>query len=316
MRNDRLVTVFGGSGFVGRHVVSKLARRGYRIRVAVRRPDLAGHLQPLGGVGQIQMVQANLRYRASIDAALENAWGVVNLVGILFQSGAQRFDAVHDFGARAVAQASEAAGVTRLVHMSSIGADADSDAQYARSKAAGEAGVKDAFPDAVILRPSVIFGPGDGLFNRIAGLARVSPVFPLIGADTLFQPAFVRDVAEAAVATLDAGSGVYELGGPEIVTMRQMVELAIEMTGRKRILVPVPASLARMEALFLQMLPNPLLTIDQVRMLGYDNVVSKTAIDTGRTFDGLGISPTMMRLILPTYLERFRRTGQFEAVVR
>jgi uncharacterized protein YbjT (DUF2867 family) len=316
MRNDKLVTVFGGSGFVGRHVVSKLARQGYRIRVAVRRPDLAGHLQPLGGVGQIQMVQANLRYRASIDAAVENAWGVVNLVGILFQSGNQRFDAVHDFGARAVARASEAAGVSRLVHMSSIGADPKSGAHYARSKAAGEAGVKDAFPGAAILRPSVIYGPGDGLFNRIAGLARMSPVFPLIGAETRFQPAFVRDVAEAAVKTLESGSGIYELGGPEIVTMRQMVELALEMTGRKRILIPVPAALARMEALFLQMLPNPLLTVDQVRMLGHDNVVSEAAINAQRTFEGLGISPTMMRLILPTYLERFRRTGQFEAVVR
>lgn len=316
MRNDKLVTVFGGSGFVGRHVVSKLARQGYRIRVAVRRPDLAGHLQPLGGVGQIQMVQANLRYRASIDAAVEGAWGVINLVGILFQSGAQRFDAVHEFGARAVASAAEAAGVSRLVHMSSIGADPESDALYARSKAAGEAGVKAAFPGAVILRPSVIYGPGDGLFNRIAGLARMSPVFPLIGADTKFQPAFVGDVAEAVTRTLETGNGIYELGGPEIATMRDMVELALEVTRRNRILVPVPAAFARVQALFLQMLPNPLLTVDQVRMLGHDNVVSKSAIDTGRTFAGLGISPTMMRVILPTYLERFRRTGQFESVVR
>lgn len=316
MRNDRLVTVFGGSGFVGRHVVSKLARRGYRVRVAVRRPDLAGHLQPVGGVGQIQMVQANLRYRASIDAAVEGAWGVVNLVGILFQSGKQRFDAVHDFGARAVAQASAAVGVSRLVHMSSIGADPESDAHYARSKAAGEAGVKEAFPDAAILRPSLIFGPGDGLFNRFAGLARISPVFPLIGEETRFQPAFVGDVAEAAARTLESGRGVYELGGPEIVTMRQIVELTLEMTGRKRVLVPVPMALARMQALFLQMLPNPPLTVDQVRMLGCDNVVSKAATDTRRTFEGLGMSPTMMRLILPTYLERFRRTGQFESVVR
>ncbi len=274
MRNDRLVTVFGGSGFVGRHVVSKLARRGYRVRVAVRRPDLAGHLQPVGGVGQIQMVQANLRYRASIDAAVENAWGVVNLVGILFQSGNQRFDAVHDFGASAVARASEAAGVSRLVHMSSIGADPESDAHYARSKAAGEAGVKEAFPDAAILRPSLIFGPGDGLFNRFAGLARISPVFPLIGEETRFQPAFVGDVAAAAARTLESGRGVYELGGPEIVTMRQIVELTLEMTGRRRILIPVPMSLARVQALFLQMLPNPPLTVDQVHMLGSDNVVA------------------------------------------
>ena len=316
MRNDKLVTVFGGSGFVGRQVVSKLARQGYRIRVAVRRPDLAGHLQPLGGVGQIQMVQANLRNRTSIDAAVADAWGIVNLVGILFQSGRQRFDAVHDFGARAVASAAAEAGVSRLVHMSSIGADPESDSHYARSKAAGEAGVKATFPEAVILRPSVIYGPGDGLFNRIAGLARISPVFPLIGADTRFQPAFVGDVAEATVRTLEKGNGIYELGGPEIATMREMVELALEVTGRTRILVPVPASLARMQALFLQLLPNPLFTVDQVRMLDHDNVVSRQAIDSQRTFAGLGVSPTKMHVILPTYLERFRRTGQFESVVR
>lgn len=316
MSSDKLVTVFGGSGFVGRQVVAKLARQGYRIRVAVRRPDLAGHLQPLGGVGQIKMIQANLRNRASIDAAVNNAWGVINLVGILFQSGQQRFDVIHDFGARAVARASEAAGVSRLVHMSSIGADTESDAHYARSKAAGEAGVLAAYPDAVILRPSVIYGPGDNLFNTFAGLARMTPIFPVVGSETKFQPVFVGDVAEAMVQTLADGKGIYELGGPETVTMHDMVERAIAATGRKRILVSVPAALARIQAMFLQMLPNPLLTLDQVKMLGQDNVVSDAAIDEGRTFDGLGILPVNMGLILPTYLDRFRRTGQFEQFVR
>ncbi len=316
MSSDKLITVFGGSGFVGRQVVARLARQGYRIRVAVRRPDLAGHLQPLGGVGQIKMIQANLRNRASIDAAVKGAWGVINLVGILFQSGQQRFDIIHDFGARAVARASEAAGISRIVHMSSIGADPKSDAHYARSKAAGEAGVLAAYPDAVILRPSVIYGPGDNLFNTIAGLARITPIFPVVGSGTKFQPVFVGDVAEAMVRTLEDGKGIYELGGPEIVTMHDMVEQAIAVTGRNRILVPVPAALARVQAMFLQMLPNPLLTVDQVKMLGHDNVVSDTAIGEGRTFDGLGISPVTMALILPTYLERFRRTGQFEQFVR
>lgn len=316
MSSDRLVTVFGGSGFVGRNIVRQLARQGYRIRVAVRRPDLAIHLQPLGGVGQIHAVQANVRYRDSVEAATSGAWGVINLVGILCEQGRQRFDAVQDFGARAIAEAAASAKAERIVHVSAIGADPNSDAKYARSKAAGETGVLKARSDATILRPSVIFGPGDDLFNRFAALLRIAPVFPVIGADTRFQPVFVGDVATAAVKTLEDGKGIYELGGPDIVSMRDMLETTLEITGRQRLLVPVPDALARLKAMFLQLLPNPVITVDQVRMLAVDNVVSEDAQTDGRTLEGLGISPANMQVILPTYLDRFRRTGQFEEFAR
>ncbi len=311
-----LVTVFGGSGFLGRHVVRALARAGYRVRVAVRRPDLAGHLQPLGGVGQIHGVQANLRYPESVAAAVTGSDAVVNLAGILYESGRQSFDAVQAFGAGVVAEAAAEAGVGHMVHVSAIGADSDAEADYARTKAEGENNVLEAFPSAVILRPSVIFGQGDDFFNRFAAMARISPVLPLIGGGhTKFQPVFASDVADAVVAGVSgkAKAGkVYELGGPQTLDFKEIYEFILKQTGRLCVLVPVPFSLMRMKAWFLQLLPKPLLTVDQVKMLETDNVVSAEAKSEGRTLEGLGIAPHSIDAIVPAYLERFRRSGQFE----
>ncbi|MGY4751474.1 complex I NDUFA9 subunit family protein [Pannonibacter sp. Q-1] len=315
--NGKLVTVFGASGFLGRHVVLALARRGYRIRAAVRRPDLAEHLQPLGGVGQIMPVQANLRYRWSVDRAVEGADAVVNLVGILYQSGRQSFDAVQGFGPRAIAEAARAAGLNGIVHVSAIGADAASPAAYARSKAAGEAGVLETLPDSVILRPSIVFGPEDDFFNRFAAMARMSPVLPLVGGGvTKFQPVYVGDVAAAVAKAVDGGckpGTVYELGGPEVKSFKECLELMLEITRRKRLLLPLPFGAAEMQARVLQLLPKPLLTVDQVKMLRVDNVVSAAAEAEGRTLAGLGINPSSLAAILPSYLTRFREHGQYDA---
>ena len=312
--DDRLITVFGGSGFIGRHLVRALAKSGWRIRVAVRRPDLAFHLQPLGRVGQIHAVQANLRFPDSVERAAEGADAIVNLVGILYKSGRQTFEAVQAQGADAVARAA-AVNKAKLVQFSAIGADARSKSAYARSKAAGEASALAAVPDAVIVRPSIVFGPEDSFFNRFAAMATVSPVLPLIGGGkTRFQPVFVGDVA-AAVAAILAGRArpgtTYELGGPEVRTFEELMQLMLHEIGRKRILAPVPFALARLQALFLEMMPKPLLTRDQVRLLERDNVVSAEAESELRTLPGLGIAPTAMESVLPSYLVRFRRTGQF-----
>lgn len=309
-----LVTVFGGSGFLGRHVVRALAKRGYRVRVAVRNPNLAGHLQPLGNVGQIQAVQANLRVRWSIDRAVQGADHVVNLVGILFESGRQSFDAVQDFGARAVAEAARAEGAT-LTHVSAIGSDKESPADYARTKARGEQAVLETMPDAVIFRPSIMFGPEDGFFNRFAAMARLSPALPLIGGGhTNFQPVYVADVAEAIVRSIEGkveGGRIYELGGPETMTFKQCMEKMLEVIERKRMLVSVPWGMARLQGSLLGLLPNPLLTRDQVEMLRTDNVVSQAAEQEGRTFEALGIKPQAMDAILPSYLWQYRPAGQF-----
>jgi uncharacterized protein YbjT (DUF2867 family) len=310
-----IVTVFGGSGFVGRYVVRALARRGYRVRAAVRRPDLAGHLQPLGAVGQIHAVQANVRNRQSIERALVGAAAVVNLVGILHETGRQRFDTVQAAGAGAVAEAAAVAGIGRMVQMSAIGADPDSPSHYARSKAIGERLVLEAIPQAVILRPSIVFGPEDDFFNRFAAMARLSPALPLIGGGhTRYQPVYVADVAEAAARAVEGEArpgAVYELGGPDIRTFRELMEFILAEIDRKRPLVPVPFGLARLKAQVLQLLPKPLLTVDQVRLLEHDNIVSPAAIADGRTLAGLGIAPTAMETIVPTYLGRYRRSGQF-----
>lgn len=322
---ERIVTVFGGSGFLGRYVVRALAQRGWRIKVASRRPDLAFHLQPMGRVGQIQAVQANLRYPASVVAALRKTDAVVNLVGVLSSHGRQNFEAVHTFGARAVARASAEHGITDVVHVSAIGADADSPSDYARSKGRAEAAMREHVPEAAIVRPSLLFGPEDDFFNRFAGLARVSPALPLIGGgQSRFQPAYVGDVAEA-VARLLEGRGqpgaVYELGGPEVKTFRQLMAYVCEVTGRRRALVPLPFGVAEYPALFSELAntlsfgllpPALLLTRDQVKLLRSDNVVSSTATAEGRTFDGLGIEPQALESIVPGYLYRFRKTGQFE----
>ena len=315
LNNTTLVTVYGGSGFLGRHVVRAIAETGARMRVAVRRPELAGHLQPLGGVGQIVPVQANVRFPDSLMAAAEGANAVINLVGILFPTGKQTFKSVQDEGARNVAEAAKAAGADKLVHVSAIGADQNSPSVYARSKAAGEAAVTDTFPGAVIFRPSVVFGPEDDFFNRFAGLARIAPVLPLIGGGhTKFQPVFVGDVAKAVVAALTgsaAANAPYELGGPEILTMREVMARVLDYTMRRRPLVPVPFWFAKLQASFLQLLPKPPLTVDQVRLLESDTVVSGAAIEAGRTLEGLNIEPVAVASVVPDYLERFRPRGQF-----
>ena len=315
---ETLVTVFGGSGFLGRHVVRALVREGYRVRPAVRRPDLAGHLQPLGRVGQIHAVQANLRYPESVEAAVRGADVVVNLVGILFERGKQGFDAVQAEGAATVARAAAAAGA-RMVHVSALGADADSPALYGRSKAAGETAVLASVPDAVVLRPSILFGPEDDFFNRFAALARMSPALPLIGGGaTKFQPVFVGDVAQAVMRAVGgwAKSGAtYELGGPEVKTFRALMEYVLAVTERKRLLVPLPFGLARLQAMVLQLMPKPLLTPDQVELLRTDNIVSDAAINEGRTLTAFGIEPAALEAIVPSYLWRFRKAGQFRGRV-
>ncbi|GJE18102.1 complex I NDUFA9 subunit family protein [Methylobacterium marchantiae] len=320
--SSQLVTVFGGSGFLGRHVVRALAKRGYRIRVAVRRPDLALFLQPLGKVGQIIAVQANLRYPDSIARAVEGADVVVNLVGILQESGKQSFLRLQAEGAGEIARAAASVGAP-VVHVSAIGADETSESQYARSKALGEANVLAAQPRSVILRPSLVFGPGDSFFNRFASLARLLPVLPLAGAGTRFQPVFVGDVAEAVARAVDgqAEAGrVYELGGPEVETLDALVRYMLKTTMRRRLVVDLPKPLAMLQArvietidtLSLGLLPDSLkLTRDQVTLLQTDNVVSEAAKAEGRTLDGLGILPSAMAAIVPGYLWTFRKAGQF-----
>ena len=311
---EMLVTVFGGSGFLGRHVVRALANRGYRIRVAVRRPELCGHLGPMGRVGQIHAVQANLRYPDSVAAAVRDADSVVNLVGILFERGRQRFDAVMTAGAGTVARAASAVGAP-LVHISAIGADANAASHYARSKAAGEQRVLAAQSAATIVRPSIVFGPEDDFFNRFAALARIAPALPLVGGGhTRMQPVFVGDVAEAIAKVVGGDTkpgAIYEFGGPDVRTFKQLMEFVLATIERRRLLVPVPFALMRFEATFLQVLPKPPITPDQVELLKRDNVVSDDAKRDGRTLEGLGITPESMAAIVPTYLWRFRKAGQF-----
>jgi NADH dehydrogenase len=315
--NGKLVTVFGASGFLGRHIVQALARRGYRVRAAVRRPDLATHLQPLGAVGQIMPVQANLRYRWSVDRAVAGADAVVNAVGILAPSGKQSFDAVQAFGPRAIAEAARAAGLDRITHISAIGADADSSSAYARSKAVGEAGVLETLPGSVILRPSIVFGPEDDFFNKFAGMARMSPVLPLLGGgDTKFQPVYVCDVAEAVARSVDgelAAGAIYELGGPEVKSFRDCLEDTLEVTLRSRVLLPIPFPVASAMGKVLQILPMAPFTADQVELLKTDNVVSDAARADGRTLEGIGIAPATLAAVLPTYLDRYREHGQYDA---
>ncbi|RWC36637.1 MAG: complex I NDUFA9 subunit family protein [Mesorhizobium sp.] len=315
LQTPKLVVVFGGSGFVGRHVVRALARRGYRIRVACRRPDLAGHLQPLGNVGQIQPVQANVRVRWSVDRAVQGADHVVNLVAILHESGRQKFTSVHEFGAHAVAEAARADGAG-LTHISALGADLNAQSDYARTKALGERAVLETIEDAVIFRPSINFGPEDSFFNRFANMARYSPVLPLIGGgQTKFQPVYVGDVAEAVARSVDGkvqGGRIYELGGPQVLTFKQCMQEMLAMIDRKRLLVSVPWWVANMQASILGLLPNPLLTKDQVLQLREHNIVSEAATRENRTLAGLDIQPQSIGSILPSYLWRYRAAGQFQ----
>jgi NADH dehydrogenase len=312
---DTLITVYGGSGFLGRHVVRALAKRHYRIRVAVRRPELANFLQPLGRVGQIHAVQANLRNAASVEAAARDAHVVVNLVGILAEGGKQRFDRVHAYGAEQVALAANAHGA-RMVHVSALGADENSPAHYARSKAAAEKLVLAAQPQAIIMRPSIMFGPEDDFFNRFATLARISPVLPLIGGgETKFQPVFAGDVATAIADAVDGtlkDGMTYELGGPEVHTFKRLMQFMLATIERKRLLVPLPFFAANIKAMFLQFAPAPMtLTPDQVEMLKVDNIVSDAAKAEGRTLQAIGIEGETVEAIVPSYLWRFRRAGQF-----
>jgi uncharacterized protein YbjT (DUF2867 family) len=316
-----LVTVFGGTGFVGAQVVRALARSGARVRVAVRNPGRGYRLRMLGDVGQIQVVQANIRNDDSIARALDGAEACVNLVGVLYGAGKQTFQAVHVHGAAAVAKAAANAGITRYVHMSAIGADATSASDYARTKGEGEAAVRAVIPQAVIIRPSIIFGPGDGFFERFAAMAQVSPVLPLIGGGkTRFQPVYVGDVAQAiARAGADAASAghTYELGGPGTYTFKELMEIVCAVTMRKRILLPIPFAAASMLGVvgdvwawkkgWLGLIPPPPITSDQVKQLHTGNVVAGGA-------DGLaalGITPQALEPIVPTYLYRYRKDGQF-----
>lgn len=316
--DGKLITVFGGSGFVGRHVVSALAKRGYRVRAAVRRPDLAGHLQPMGAVGQIHAVQANLRFPDSVARAVQGSYAVINAVGVLSPIGAQSFEAVHADGARTVANAAKSAGARRMILISAIGADANSSANYARSKADGEAATLTAFPEALVLRPSIVFGPEDEFFNRFAQLAKMSPFLPLIGGGlTRFQPIYVGDLAQAVANVVD-GAGqpgrTYEIGGPEVINFRDLLDRTQRYTQRKRFYLSLPFWAAKLQALATWPLPNSLrpITVDQVRMLKFDNMVSSKAMDEHRTLADLGVtSPSTIEAIVPLYLERFRPRGQF-----
>lgn len=314
---SKLVTIFGGSGFVGNHLVQLLASKGYRIRVAVRRPDLAGEVRMFGWVGQIVPVQANLRNEASVQRAAAGSDIVINLVGIGNEGGKQRFASVHVEGAAAVARAAKANSADALIHVSALGVDAAAEvSDYAASKLAGERAVLEAYPNAVIIRPSLMFGQGDGFFNLMGSLARLLPVMPLIGGKTRFQPVFVGDVAQAiasaAEGTVKAGRA-YELGGPDVETHKALMERILREAGRKPILLPVPSGPMKLVASLLGILPfKPLITSDQVELLGVDNVVSDAAIRDKRTFAAFGITPTSMDEILPTYMWRFRRHGEFD----
>jgi uncharacterized protein YbjT (DUF2867 family) len=306
---NRRITIFGASGFVGRHIVRRLGARWDVVCAAVRHPERAGFLRTMGVLGQIVPMRASILDDAGVEAAVANADAVINLVAVLHESGRDTFEAVHREGAARVARAAKAAGAQRLVHVSAIGADPDSPAAYGRTKAAGEEAVRAAFPEATIMRPSIVFGPEDHFFNRFAAMAQISPALPLIGGGhTRFQPVYVADVAEAVVKALDdpgTRGRTYELGGPRIYTFRELMELMLKELNRRRLLVPVPFPIAALLGAILQYLPNPPLTRDQVRMLQVDNVVSPEAL----TLQDLGISPTTAEVVIPTYLARFRRRG-------
>lgn len=316
MLRDDIITVFGGSGFIGRHIVRALAKAGYRVRVASRRPHLAQDLRVMGVVGQVQLVQANLRVAASVERALEGASGVVNLVGILNESGRQTFSRLHALGAKTVAEAAASDGISRVIQMSAIGADAESASQYARSKAEGEAAVKAAVPTATILRPSIVFGTDDAFFNRFADMARFAPALPLFGGGkTKFQPVFAGDVAEAVVAALEtpeAQGETYELGGPGVYSFAELMRFILDEIDRPRFLLPLPWQIGSVIAMVSELaaiLPfvQPMLTRDQLIQLKSDNVVAEGA----KTLADLGVQAETVDSIVPSYLGRYRRYGQF-----
>jgi uncharacterized protein YbjT (DUF2867 family) len=312
---ETLVTVFGGSGFLGRHVVRALANRGYRIRAAVRRPGLAGYLQPMGRVGQIHAVQANLRYPDSVAAALRDADVAVNLVGLMLERGRQRFDALMADGAATVAKAASDVGAP-LVHISSLAADPDAPSHYARTKGEGEQQVRAAASSAIIVRPSIVFGPEDDFFNRFGAMSRLSPALPLPGGGhTRMQPVFAGDVAEGIAKAVDGDlkpGTTYEFGGPDAYTFKELMAFVLATVERRRLLLPIPFGLMKVQAAFLQFLPKPPITLDQVELLKRDNVVSEDAKRDGRTLEGIAIIPDSIEAIVPSYLWRFRKAGQFQ----
>ena len=304
-----IVTVFGGAGFIGRQVVLRMARRGWRVRVGTRDPNRTGAVRVQGEVGQVEPVACNVRDDASVRAALARADAAANLVGILHESGRQRFATVHAESAGRVARIAAELGAARLVHVSAIGADAESESAYARSKAEGEERVAEAFPAAVILRPSIVFGEGDQFFNRFAAMAALAPVLPLVGADTRFQPIHVGDVAAAVEAALlgRAEAGVYELGGPQTFAFRELMAIMLREIRRRRLLLPVPFAIAEPMGMALGVLPNPPLTADQVAMLRSDNIVAPGA----RTLGDLGLAATPVESVIGAQLARFRPGGQY-----
>ncbi len=317
---SKLVTIYGGSGFLGRYIARRMAKEGWRVRVAVRRPNEALFVRPYGVVGQVEPVQCNIRDDASVRAVMQGADAVVNCVGILNEVGKNNFDAVQHEGAERVARLAAETGVTSLVHVSAIGADDDAASEYAETKGLGEAAVVKNFPNAVILRPSIMFGPEDEFFNRFASMSRLGPILPVVGANTKFQPVHVDDVALAAVKGIvgEAKPGIYELGGPEVQTFRQLIEDMLKVIRRRKLVLNVPFWLAKMMAfgfdlaqtMTLGLFENKLLTRDQVKNLRHDNVVS----DTAKGFGDLGIAPTAAEIILPDYLWRFRPSGQYDEI--
>lgn len=302
-----VVTVFGGSGFIGRYVVSEIAKTGARVRVAVRRPELAGFLKPMGDVGQIIPISANIRNKDSVASAIDGADTVINLVGILYPSGKQTFQNVQTDGAETIAKKAKAAGVKTFVHVSALGADQTSSSLYAATKGLGEQSVVENFPSAIIFRPSIVFGPEDNFFNRFAALACKAPVLPLIcGGRTKFQPVYVGDLASAiriAAQTASNGGKLYEVGGPHNYSFRELIEIILRHIDRRRLLAPIPYPIAMAQALFAELLPVPIVTRDQVRLLKYDNILSGKELG----LDDLAIKSTALETILPTYLNRYRR---------
>ncbi len=320
-QSQPLVTIFGGSGFVGRYIAFKMAREGWRVRVAVRRPNEALFTKPYGEVGQVQPILANIRDDASVASAVAGADAVVNAVGILTEAGKQKFDAIHADAARRIAKASAGAGVKTLVHLSAIGADAESDSKYYASKGKGEIAVSEEFPGAYILRPSIVFGPEDEFFNRFAALSRLTPVLPITGAGSLFQPVFVEDVADAAKAVIltTPATTLFELGGPDVETFGQLMDRMLEVTYRKRMVINMPRWIASMMGFGFEVggwltggLFTPPLTRDQVKQLQTDNIVS----DGVAGLSDLGVSATAMSAELPDYLYSYRPAGQYTQITR
>ncbi|SMY09366.1 complex I NDUFA9 subunit family protein [Flavimaricola marinus] len=316
---SKLVTIYGGSGFVGKYITRRLAKDGWRIRVAVRNPNEAMFVRPYGAVGQVEPIFCNIRDDDSVRAALKGAEAVINCVGVLDEVGKNTFDAVQAEGPERIARIAASEGISTMVHISAIGANEDSDSEYARTKAKGESGVLAHMPSAVILRPSIVFGAEDQFFNRFAQMAQFGPILPVVGASTRFQPVYVDDVAAAAVVAVDgnASAGVYELGGPDVNTFRELMQQMLETIRRRRMIVNIPFPVARLMAgvfgvvRFLSAgLVRPPITKDQVANLAVDNVVA----DDARGFADLGIEPVAMEAVLPSYLWRFRQSGQYVAI--